>query len=322
MKKCISLILTVILALSLCAVSLADDPNEIPGTTEMPTAGLRFTPPEVFRETKGVFVTDGAMLLAEYVNYAYWYYGAMTTEEYNAAITDVDALNSAPIAYLFHVFSIGNGMGLQALADLGINLGPEDVREIGDTTFYLYLVGPDQEFADSIRPEYREEYLTLAGAGDDVSAAFTFYEPAEPYADMIGRKFEFTTTDLDGNTVSSEELFAQHEVTMVNLWATWCSPCVGELAELQQIHLRLQGKDCAVVGILVDNDVNSARQLLSENGVTYTVLLQPDNLNEFFAAEYIPSTLFIGRDGTVVATPVIGANVEAYEPKIDSVLQK
>ena len=39
--------------------------------------------------------------------------------------------------------------------------------------------------------------------------------------DCIGTKVSFTTTDLDGNPISSEEIFSQHEITMVNIWSSW-----------------------------------------------------------------------------------------------------
>ena len=65
--------------------------------------------------------------------------------------------------------------------------------------------------------------LALAGAVDDVAAAFTCYEPLEapdPYASLIGTRIEFTAADLNGNTVSSADLFAQNEITRLNIWAT------------------------------------------------------------------------------------------------------
>ena len=59
-----------------------------------------------------------------------------------------------------------------------------------------------------------------------------YFVPVVPGEGLVGKTLSFETTDLDGNTVKSEDLFAQHELTMVNIWTTWCGPCKGELAGL------------------------------------------------------------------------------------------
>lgn len=329
MKKALALFLTLMLALAFCTAVFADDPNEVRGTTEMPYAGLHFVPPELYRDTAGQTFTDGSMELDKGINYAYWAYAAMTEEELTAFFDDTSTLENPPIIILFYVFSIGGGKTFDDMnASIDNALSAEYAREIGkagDYTFYLYMEGPDQSFIGAIDPAYRDEYTALASAVDDAAAAFTCYEPIEapdPYADLVGTKFEFSAADLDGNAVSSADLFAQHEITMVNIWATWCGPCVGELPELQQISLRLQEKDCAVIGILVDDDLDECRNLMAENGVTYPVIQAPANLADLLLVEYIPTTLFISRDGTVLASPIVGAQVDEYEPTIDSLLQK
>ena len=59
----------------------------------------------------------------------------------------------------------------------------------------------------------------------------------------------FETTDLDGNAVTVEELFSQHKLTMINLWGTYCGPCIGEMPDLEILSQRLAEKDCAIVGL-------------------------------------------------------------------------
>jgi thiol-disulfide isomerase/thioredoxin len=70
-----------------------------------------------------------------------------------------------------------------------------------------------------------------------------FFVPTEPEDPWTGKDLRFETTDLDGNPVRSVELFAQHKVTMLNVWATWCGPCKGELQELGEINRRVQDQD-------------------------------------------------------------------------------
>ena len=140
-----------------------------------------------------------------------------------------------------------------------------------------------------------------------------------------GVSFTFATTDMAGNTVTSAEAFAGNKITLVNLWATWCPPCVGELGELAQIHERLREMDCGVVGILLDADqagaVGKARSLMEENGVGYPVLaLSEDMYDVLSTVDVIPTSFFVDSNGNIVGTPIVGALPEEYIPAVKALL--
>ena len=59
----------------------------------------------------------------------------------------------------------------------------------------------------------------------------------------------FEGKDLDGNEIKSDELFSGNAVTVVNFWFTTCSPCVGELSELDALNKELSGKGGSLIGI-------------------------------------------------------------------------
>lgn len=62
---------------------------------------------------------------------------------------------------------------------------------------------------------------------------------------------EFTTQDLDGNTVT-QDIFKEHKLTLVNAMGTWCSPCVQELPELQKLYENMKDKGVGVISIVTD----------------------------------------------------------------------
>ena len=327
MKKVLLLFFALILAAG--AVSLAED--EIPDAVEVPEAGFRFAPPESFRDTAGRVALDGTYEIGEGVLLSSWMYYAMTKEEVTAWYSDHNS--NAPAEYriipLFYVLSIGNGMTFKSFnAQNGNAIPAKYIREIGkhgDITYYLFMEGPNTDFLEVIDPAYRAEYTALAGAVDDIAAAFSFFdvqEKPDPYIGLVGSRFEFTTTDLDGNPVSSAVLFGQNQITMVNLWATWCGPCTAEMEDLQAIHARMQEKKSGVVGLLLDDDLETARRLMEENSITYPVVFAPETLNDFFSLESVPCTIFVGGDGLVLADPIIGAYPEKYEAALDSLLQE
>ncbi len=320
-KKAIVL-LSVLLSLCCASFSFAADSSTIPGTLELPYSGLLYTPPEAFRNTTGQLIASGETELLPGIQYTCWYYCAIPEERIHELYNNPDvSLIARP---LFYAFSIGKGMKFENMnAMLGNTLSEEYAHEIGKLgkhTFYLYMEDPDPEFAIGLDASYAEEYTSLAVQTDQLTSAFSFREPISRYADIIGTKVEFTTTDLDGQPISSADLFARSEVTMLNIWATWCGPCVGELAELQKIHLGVQEKSCGVAGLLADTDVDAARRLISENGVTYPIIAAPDNINSLFPLIGYPTTFFIGRDGTILDEPIVGAYVNLYEIALDSLL--
>ena len=128
-----------------------------------------------------------------------------------------------------------------------------------------------------------------------------------------GKQLVFETSDVDGNTVKSSELFAQHDITMLNLWATWCGPCVTELPYLNHVNDELAEMNGAVVGLINDgkgtSDVKLAKQYIDENKVSYLNIIAPGNFDELITQTAYPMTLFVNRDGVVIGKTLIGTTV-------------
>ena len=94
---------------------------------------------------------------------------------------------------------------------------------------------------------------------------------ADPTAsETDAQTFSFKTTDLNGNAVSSEELFSTHQITMVNVMTTWCGYCIQELPELQRLSELYAEKNCAVIGVLYDGTsddlLKTGRSLMEQAG--------------------------------------------------------
>lgn len=133
---------------------------------------------------------------------------------------------------------------------------------------------------------------------------------------LSGKQLQFETTDLSGSPVNSTELFAQHEITLLNLWGTWCGPCIQELPELNKVNELLADMDGAVVGLLNDgkgsNNAELAKQLIAENNIGYLNILSPENMNEIILQRYYPTTVFVNREGVVVGRTLLGTPGKRY----------
>lgn len=150
-------------------------------------------------------------------------------------------------------------------------------------------------------------------------------EPVDPSGKLIGQTLEFETTDLDGNAVKSADLFKDNKVTMVNLWGTWCSNCINEMAELAQLHTRLREKGCGIVGLErelkpIETVADTARAIMTANGTTYPNAIAPQGnpiLDQFGS---FPTTLFVDSEGRILTYPIVGAAVNQYEPTVEALL--
>lgn len=134
----------------------------------------------------------------------------------------------------------------------------------------------------------------------------------------------FETTDLDGNAVSSAELFAAHRLTMVNVWTTWCGYCIRELPDLQTLSETYASQDCAVIGLLYDGDTDEkcgeARTLMQDAGASYPVLIPWDGADAQLGIQAFPTTFFVDSEGNIVGEPILGADLEAYTNRLETLL--
>ena len=129
----------------------------------------------------------------------------------------------------------------------------------------------------------------------------------------------FEGKDLDGNTVKSDELFSANAVTVVNFWFTTCSPCVGELAELDALNKELAEKGGALIGVntfTLDGDeaaISEAKDVLAKKNATYqNVYFASDGEAGKFTTNIFayPTTYVVDRNGNIVGEPIVGAITE------------
>ena len=334
MKKIIALLLTLAVLTALLTVpALAEETTAV----DYEGVGVTLEMPQAFAEPQGVLDSGDGNELGYNTG---WYYMemdyiAMSMDEYidfmgKDEFTEEDITTYRnSMGNLFMIFSVAPTTSVEEMADylktLGMTLNMDKVTEIGEAdgyTFYLFQ-DPDEDIS-AFRPEFAEEFTALRAMVPEIAAGAKLYAPAKPYADVIGKTLTFTTADVEGNPVTSEELFGQHEITMLNLWTSQCHFCIEELPDLEEINGRLADKDCAIVGLLLDGDDPDAlalgKEILAENGVTYTVIVPPENVDDLFDVNAFPTSFFVNRDGVVVGEPVEGKMVDVYEPAIDSLL--
>lgn len=161
-------------------------------------------------------------------------------------------------------------------------------------------------------------------------APTTIPTPEPPSAGAVfkgtGDLYVFSSTTLGGNSVDSKELFADASLTLVNIWTTSCSPCIGEMPSLGQLNKAFADKDFQVVGIVCDvtnnssNDADLARDIITQADALYKHLIFDSSMRDTIlkGVVTVPYTLFIDSEGRSVCDPVSGAkSYEAWKLKIE-----
>ncbi|NMB28565.1 MAG: TlpA family protein disulfide reductase [Clostridiaceae bacterium] len=158
----------------------------------------------------------------------------------------------------------------------------------------------------------------LPSNGDNKTSAADSVKPSA-YPKSLGeiKSWKFSTEDIEGNHVD-ESIFSEAKLTMVNIWATWCGPCIaeiphiGELAKNEFADMNIQ-----VMGIISDAElggdneiaVDNAKYILEASGVSYLNVLfnYPDMYESLlkFVGGY-PTTIFMDSQGNVVGSEILG----------------
>ena len=133
---------------------------------------------------------------------------------------------------------------------------------------------------------------------------------------------EFTAKTVTGEDISSD-IFKDSKLTVVNVWGSWCGPCVQEIPELQKLYESMKEKDVNVIGLAQDagTDLDSVKEIIDKNKVTYQNII-PEGVTEDVVMSLMafPTTFFVDSDRNVVGVIQGARNLEAFTSAVESVL--
>lgn len=122
---------------------------------------------------------------------------------------------------------------------------------------------------------------------------------------------DFTAQTLGGEEVT-QELFGEAALTMVNVWATYCGPCIEEMPELAELSVEYVGEDVQIVGLISDVSEagdETAMEIVEKTGAGYLHIVPSPELQSGFLTRVsvVPTTIFVDREGTMVGEAYGGA---------------
>ncbi len=201
----------------------------------------------------------------------------------------------------------------------------KELGKVNNTTYtLLYNSKPDISELDD---EDKETFNALHSELSEIEENIELTGLNDTASEMNG-EVSFETKKLDGTEACSADIFAENKLTLVNIWATWCGPCVNEIPELEELYKQLP-EGVNLLGICTDGEDENelAQQILEQSKVTYTNISANEEMNKGFLSsiQSLPTTIFVDRNGNIVGEPMVGAPsedvVETYQKAIDEHLK-
>lgn len=196
--------------------------------------------------------------------------------------------------------------------------------------------GDKTDSAPSPSTDDKDDTPASTGTPSDIESDASSSSETTAPAKKSGTLASFSATTLDGKS-ADESLFSDYKLTMINVWATYCGPCLNEMPDLGELSSDYADKSVRIVGIVSDvyssnsdgtysdSDLESAKSLVKQTGANYTHLLPSTDLNSAIlnSVYAVPTTVFVDSSGNQVGKAYIGSRDKSdWESIIDSLLEE
>ena len=231
--------------------------------------------------------------------------------------------------------------GLERIASIGMfekSLSEEEISKItkcdshtkfgesadGKYSYYLSVksdtdAGTVEEFQkmekEVIEKKDRPENGFVLSEKSDLEGTMAFVGNS---GDAVTDLSNLVTKDIEGKEFSSKD-FANYDLTMVNVFATWCTACVQEIPALAEVQKEMQPKGVNIVGVGTDTvddtgenqeALEKAKLIMEKTGANYSFLM-PDKSNfngRLNGIQALPETFFVDKNGQIVGESYSGSH--------------
>lgn len=137
---------------------------------------------------------------------------------------------------------------------------------------------------------------------------------------------EFNAKTIDGKNITNN-IFKDKKLTVINIWGTFCRPCLNELPYLEEISNEMKSDDVNIIGIIIDGNENkeNAANILKKLNITYPNIIPSEDLVNNYLNKFnaIPVTLLVDKNQNIIGNTIVGAKTkEEYKSIINDALKK
>ena len=294
--------------------------------------GLQFKLSDKIKEmmkTKDIVMLDDQSPLDQDLKYALLYFSKLTDEQKNAEIGKMGDGYEKWQESLERIGTIGMFEKSLSEEEIGKITKCDSHTKLGDSkdgkySYYLSVnSGADAETIEELKKtsveitekKDRPENGFVLAEKSDLENTMAFMEGA---GNTVTDLSNIVTKDIHGKEFSSKD-FANYDLTMVNVFATWCTACIQEIPDLVEVQKEMQAKGVNIIGIVTDtvDDTGENREalekakLIQEKTKTNYSFLMPDKTNfngRLNGIQALPETFFVDKNGQIVGGTYSGSH--------------
>ena len=133
-------------------------------------------------------------------------------------------------------------------------------------------------------------------------------DPSLGWVGQVLPDFSSPVVDLEGNSISLAEY--RGKVVLLDFWAVWCGPCLGEIPRIKAVYERYHDKGFDVIGVSLDEDAAVLREFIKEKEIPWRQIFDGQKWAGHLAQQYgvrgIPAPFLIDREGKVISVKARG----------------
>ena len=291
---------------------------------EFPFMGLNFTLTDKLLKQ----MEDGkvAMLTDENwneegdaISYAFFSWYTMTEEQRDAVIEKMGTGYDDWVKSLGKIGTLGV-YSTDVTDQLDELTGCTEHTKLGESSDgkYEYYLSISKDADKKLKKELEKTKTELTDMAEfqQMSAFDQPIDMVQQDGDNVG-KFEMTGIDKKTYT---EDMFSEYDLTLVNVFTTWCSPCVNEIPELEKLYQELKDQGVGVTGVVLDTAdsegnqdeqaIKKAELLQEKTKATYPFLIPDKNMmnGRLQGISAFPETFFVDKNGNIVGETYSGSH--------------
>lgn len=316
----------------------ADYAWQVKDTYEFPYMGAKITLPKTLQDMmtkKDVIMLDDQSLGDKNeIKYAMLTFSALTEEDKNKEIPKMgdeypkwlEAIKRAGTLGIYEKSMDEDAISKVTKCDTHTKIGES---QDGKYNYYLSTAGDvDQSIQDALK-EVKLETMERTPMAEN---GYVFEEKKLEQTSDAKTVAPFKTQDIEGKAFTDAD-FAKNKLTMVNVFATWCTACIQEIPDLEKLNEEMKDKGVGVVGVVMDTHENGkdipdaldkAKAIQSKLKTTYPFLKPDDKLmnGRLQGIQALPETFFVDSKGNIVGETYSGAkSLEEWKAVVEKELK-